>query len=180
MATLLGVLNTIGPRDELVSKLIVPQSEEPPKVIQSGGRNYYRAFTIAEYITYSGMDYENMQEMPENRDFVFDSFGVQFENYFPDDLSGKSRIVLPSQPDEDLVTIVLGKRPTWKHDKEDGIDDSVYLCIGSGDRKPARIHALRGNVEVLTPILYTLIDGNIQILVPEKLSYAVPQPPSQK
>ena len=184
MTTLLGILDTAGAKDEIgkdmakdmVKKLIKPWSEEfHTEFVRLGLRTRRAEFKNLGYNLYDSMDYEPMEQMPEERNFDFRQSLVDFGRYFSDNLSKLPEIVLPGQPDENLTSIVLGKRPIWTPKGQDTTaEDSVYLCIGSGDKRPAKMHALRGNEEVSTPILYALMGNHIQILIPNNLSYAFP------
>jgi hypothetical protein len=155
--------------------LIMPWSEEfYTEFIKIGLRTHRAEFKKLGYNVYDSMDYEHMEEMPEKINFIFDPTSKDYRRYFTGDLHREPEIMLPGQPNENLTSIVIGKRPVWTpKGKDTPIEDSVYIYIESGAaRVPTRIHAVKGNETVNIPILYSSINGHIQILVPKNLTYS--------
>lgn len=146
-------------------------SKERLELFEFGFTTYKKELEELGYGTYYGMDYEHMEEMPEKINFIFDTSGEDYGNYFTDDLYKAPKIVLPGQPDENLTSIVLGKRSVWTPKEQDEtIEDSVYICMQWGARI-GQHHAVKGNEPVNIPILYGSIKEHIQILIPNNLAY---------
>ena len=120
------------------------------------------------------MDYGNMEKLPEETERVFDLSGRYFGLFFKLDynLDEIFKKVLLNKPNEELTSIVIGKRP----------EDLVYIAIVSGYKKMlGRIKALKGDEDINKPIYYGWIPykegspmmekykGHIELLVPKNL-----------
>jgi len=131
------------------------------ELLEFGYTNYKNELKNSGYRTYDSMDYEHMEELPENPKFIFDSSGQYFERYFGIDHLER-KVEIPHQSNEELTTLVLGKNPT---------EENIAYVVAASRGMLNRVKAVKGNEHIKMPILYTSIKQHIEIIIPLNLAY---------
>lgn len=148
-------------------------------------------------------DFEAMRGLPNQREFTFDPKGKFFAKHggrvgdLKDSHFGRlDRLILPGQPDRNLVSIVVGRLPpyqrrhivvsnklTWRGFRnkseisDEKIGDSVYVYIESGKKRtPAFNLDIIGNsiLSESLPILYAARTDNVSEGFNERILIMVP------